>query len=292
MLKSMTGYGRGNYAGPTFNITAELRSVNHRYADYFLRVPREFYFFEDRIRRLLQGKIGRGRIEVNITLHRSPAGRESVALDEKLAAAYHRTLQDLAVALDLPPDISLCELVQLPGVLGETGLPADEELLWPPLEEALQEALEGLLEQRTAEGRNLMRDLQLRLSSLEALVDELDGLAPLVLEEQRKRLKSRLQEALADNFDENRLLTECAVLVERMDVHEEIVRLKSHLSAFDRSLRQREGPVGRRLDFIAQEIFREVNTVGAKAQDHRLTAHVVEIKSELEKMREQIQNIE
>lgn len=290
--KSMTGYGRGNCVAPTFSVTVELRSVNYRYADYFLRIPREFYIFEDRIRRLLQGKIGRGRIEVNVTLHRSAADRESAALDGKLASAYYRALLDLAADLGIPPDINLGELVRLPGVLDDGGGFTDEDLLWPHLESALQEALEGLLQQRAAEGGNLSRDLQARLSNLEALVEELAGLTPLALEEQRKRLESRLQERLADNFDESRLLMECAVLAEKMDVHEEIVRLKSHLKAFGRSLRQQEGPIGRRLDFIAQEIFREVNTVGAKAQDYRLTALVVEIKTELDKMREQIQNIE
>ena len=294
MLKSMTGYGRGSCAGPAFNITVELRSVNYRYADYFLRIPREFFFLEERIRRLLKGKIGRGRVEVSIISKRTADGKEQLSLDKELAAAYLRAFQDLAEGLDIPLDLSVGELVQMPGVLEDDDRAFDEEALWPYLEKALQEALKGLLGQRIAEGRNLYGDLKERLVQLEALADKLIALVPGALEEQKARLESRLQEALGDSysFDEGRLLMECAVLAEKMDIHEETVRLKSHLQAFDEALQESGGPVGRRLDFIAQEIFREINTVGAKSQDYRLVALVVEIKTELEKMREQIQNIE
>lgn len=292
MPRSMTGYGRGSSVGSGFSIIAELRSVNHRYADFFMRIPRELHPLEDRIRRLLQQEIGRGRVEVNVILRGSPSGEEGTAVDERLAASYYRILKELAGRLDLPLNVGVSELIQLPGVLELPESASGEELLWPHLERALQEALGKLVERRTGEGANLTRDLQGRLAALETLVQELDALAPVVLEEQRLRLESRLQEALADHFDESRVLTECAVLVEKAAVHEEIIRLKSHLEAFDGALRLGRGPIGRRLDFIAQEIFREINTVGAKAQDYRLTALVVEIKTELEKMREQIQNIE
>ncbi len=288
----MTGYGRGSCIGPTFSATVELRSVNHRYADFFFRLPREFHPLEDRIRRLLQKEIGRGRVEINIIMRGSPAGEEGAAVDERLAGAYHRILTELAGRLDLPMNIGVFELSQLPGVLELPEAMAEEALLWDHLQEALQVALEGLISRRREEGANLARDLQERLTALAGLVEELDALTPVVLEEQRARLESRMQEALADNFDESRLITECAVIVEKAAVHEEIIRLKSHLKAFGGALQQNKGPVGRRLDFIAQEIFREINTVGAKAQDYRLTALVVEIKTELEKMREQIQNIE
>ncbi|MDI9457317.1 MAG: YicC/YloC family endoribonuclease [Bacillota bacterium] len=292
MPRSMTGYGRGSCTGPTFSITAELRSVNHRYTDFFLRVPQEFYPFEDRIRRLLQKEIGRGRVEVNIVLHGSPSGEEEPAVNEQLAAAYYRVLESLAERLDLPLEIGVGNLMQLPGVLELPESTPAGESLWPFLEKALQEALERLVEQRIAEGRNLSRDLAARLADLEVLVKELAALTPVVLKEQKLRLESRLQEMLVDSFDESRLLVECAVLVEKMDIHEELVRLRSHLKAFGGALQLNEGPIGRRLDFIAQEIFREINTVGAKAQDYQLAALVVEIKTELEKMREQIQNIE
>lgn len=291
LLKSMTGYGRGSCSGGAFSVTAELRSVNHRYADFFFRVPRELYFFEDRIRRLLQKEIRRGRIEVNITLSGSPAGEEVVMVNEELASAYYRALEGLAARLDLPLKIGVGDLIQLPEVLQAPGASPGEEFLWPFLKKALQEALDNLVKRRCEEGSNLSRDLEARLGQIGELVKELVSLAPAALEEQKLRLESKLTGMLGAQFDQGRVLMECAVLAERLDIHEETVRLGSHLEAFGRTLRG-EGPVGRRLDFIAQEIFREINTVGAKSQDYRLAALVVEMKTELEKIREQIQNIE
>ncbi len=291
MLRSMTGYGRGSCSGGAFSVTAELRSVNHRYADFFLRIPRELYFFEDRIRRLLQKEIRRGRIEVNITLSGSPAGKEEIVVNEELAAAYYRALQELAERFGLPLNTGVGELIQLPDVLQLPGASPGDEFLWPFLEKALQEALESLVEQRKEEGSNLSRDLEARLGRIGELVEELAALAPETLEEQKLRLESRLTEMLGAHFDQSRVLMECAVLAERLDIHEETVRLRSHLEAFGGTLRG-ESPAGRRLDFIAQEIFREINTVGSKSQDYRLAALAVEMKTELEKMREQIQNLE
>ena len=291
MLRSMTGYGRGSCSGETFSVTAELRSVNHRYTDFFLRVPRELYFFEDRIRRLLQKEIRRGRVEVIITLSGSPAGKMDVVINEELAAAYYRALQNLAERFAIPMNIGVGELIQLPDVLQLPGTRTGDELLWSCLEKALQEALDNLVDQRKEEGSNLSRDLEARLEKISELLEEMAALAPACLEEQKLRLESRLSEMLGAHFDQSRVLMECAVLAERVDIHEETVRLGSHLEAFQKTLRC-EGPVGRRLDFIAQEIFREINTVGSKQQDYRLAELVVKMKTELEKMREQIQNIE
>lgn len=291
MLRSMTGYGRGSCSGDDYGVTVELRSVNHRYADLFLRVPREIHLFEDRIRRLLKKEVRRGRVEVHITLSGLPGGEAAVTLNKELATAYHRVLERLAQHLDLPMTLSLGELIQLPGILQDPGAAQEEEYLWPFLEKALQEALGSLVRSREEEGANLSRDLQLRSEGVVAMVDELALLAPAVLEEQHLRLKNRLTEMLGAHFDPGRILMECAVLAERMDIHEEVIRLKSHLESFQGTLRG-EGPAGRRLDFVAQEIFREINTVGAKSQDYRIATLVVEMKTELEKIREQIQNIE
>lgn len=291
MLRSMTGYGRGCCAGDNYGVTVELRSVNHRYADFFLRVPREIQLFEDRIRRLLKKEVRRGRVEVHIALSGLPGGEAAVTLNKELAAAYHRVLEGLAQHLDLPMALSLGELIQMPGVLQDPGAAPEEEYLWPFLEKALQEALENLVRSRGEEGANLSRDLQLRRERIVAMVDELALLAPAVLEEQHLRLKNRLTEMLGAHFDQGRILMECAVLAERMDIHEEVIRLKSHLESFQGALRG-ESPAGRRLDFVAQEIFREINTVGAKSQDYGIATLVVDMKTELEKIREQIQNIE
>ncbi|HPU01060.1 MAG: YicC family protein [Firmicutes bacterium] len=291
MLRSMTGYGRGSCSGENFSVTAELRSVNHRYADFFLRLPRELYCFEDRIRRLLQKEIRRGRVEATIALSGSPAAKVEIDVNEALAAAYCRALQKLAERLALPFDLGLAQLIQLPDVLRPPQTVPTDEQIWPFLEKALQEALENLVKQREEEGSNLARDLELRLEKLSSILEEMATLAPLCLEEQKKRLESRLGEMLGAHFDQGRVLMECAILAERVDFHEELVRMGSHLESFQKTLRS-DGPVGRRLDFIAQEIFREVNTVGAKQQDYRIAEQVVKMKTELEKMREQIQNIE
>lgn len=291
MIRSMTGYGRGSCSGASFGVTVELRSVNHRYADFFLRLPRELYFLEDRIRSLLKNEVRRGRLELHITLSPSPAGEEVVAVNEELAVAYYRTLEGLSERLGLHTGIGAGELLQLPGVLQETGAVPDGELLWPVLKKALQQALEGLVEHRKEEGANLSKDLEARLEQIGALVGELAGFAPAVLEEQKLHLEKKLAEMLGAHFDRGRILMECAVLAERADIHEEIVRMKSHLEAFGGVLRG-EGPAGRRLDFMAQELFREINTAGSKSQDYRIASLVVEMKTELEKIREQIQNLE
>ncbi len=293
LIRSMTGYGRGSCSGTNFGVTVELRSVNHRYADFFLRVPRELYFLEERIRSLLKKEIRRGRVELHIALNLSPEGEEEevVTVNEGLVIAYYRVLEGLSERLGLPTGITAGELLQLPGVLQETGAAPGEESLWPVLQEALQEALESLVDHRNEEGANLSRDLEMRLEQIRSLVEELAALAPSVLEEQKRHLEKKLAEMLGAHFDESRILMECAIMAERADIHEEIVRMKSHLEAFGGTLLG-TGPAGRRLDFMAQELFREINTAGAKSQDYRIAALVVGMKTELEKIREQIQNIE
>ena len=228
---------------------------------------------------------------MNIILISSRAGAEGLGLNEEMAVAYHRALQGLAERIRIPMSMRVAELVQLPGVLQAQGAAADDEILWPVLKEALQEALASLVLHRKKEGDNLACDLGEGLDRLGFLVEDLVEAAPNILEEQKLQLENRLTGMLEAHFDQNRILAECALLGERMDVHEEMVRLGSHLKAFGSAL-ESEGPAGRRLDFIAQEIFREINTVGSKSQDYRIAALVVEIKTELEKMREQIQNIE
>lgn len=291
MIRSMTGYGRGVCSGDGFTVTAELRSINHRHTDFFLRVPRELYLFEDRIRNLLKTEIRRGRVEVNITMTGLPAGGAEILVNEELAAAYYRALAQLSERIHIHMDIGAAALIQLPGILQAQGGTTGDEHVWALLETALREALRGLIESRDKEGGNLCRDLQARLEQIVTLAKELGGLAPAVLEEQRLHLEKKLMGMLEAHFDQSRVLMECAILAERLDIHEEMVRLGSHLEAFGGTLCG-ESPVGRRLDFMAQEIFREINTIGAKSQDYRIAALVVEIKTELEKIREQVQNIE
>lgn len=291
MISSMTGYGRGSNSQEGFTFIAELRSVNHRYADFSLRLPRELYSLEDRIRRQLQQSIKRGRVEVSIVLDEIPAGLRQVKVNYDLAEDYYEALQMLSNRLELSDDIKLAHLLQMPELFKPGGITLTEEQVWPVVSTALQEALDQLLRQRRAEGENLCRDLLERCDRLEEQVKVAALNAEEAKEECRQRTEQKFSELLAGKFEETRLLMECALLVERMGVDEELVRLKSHIEAFRSNLTGSD-PAGRKLDFIAQEMFREVNTIGSKAGGYKLTNTVVELKAELEKIREQIQNLE
>ncbi len=291
MISSMTGYGRGSSSKDGFTFIAELRSVNHRYADFSLRLPRELYSLEERIRRQLQEAVKRGRVELNLALDEMPAGLRQVKVNYDLAEDYHQALQLLSSRLGLSEKVKLKHLLQMPELFKPGGITLTEEQVWPIVSAALQEALDQLLKQRRTEGENLCRDLLDRCSHLEEMVETASHCAEEAKEDCRRRTEQKFEELLAGKFEETRLLMECALLVEKMGVDEELVRLKSHIEAFRTNLTGSD-PAGRKLDFIAQEMFREVNTIGSKAADYRLTNIIVELKAELEKIREQIQNLE
>lgn len=287
----MTGYGRGSALRNGYGFTVEMRSVNHRYADLNVRLPRELYSLEDRIRRLIQSAAKRGRVEVSVTLEETPPGTRTVQLNADLAAAFYEAMLRLSRQLDLKPEISLHALVSLPDVLGLRGSDLPEVTVWPALEEALKEALSNLLKQREDEGRHLARDLNFRCRQIREMIRSAADRALQSKDECRLKLERKFAEFMTGQFEENRVLMECALLADRMGVDEELVRLESHLEAFENTFSV-TGPVGRKLDFVAQEMFKEVNTIGSKAGDYLLAALVVDLKAELEKMREQIQNIE
>ncbi|MFO7951707.1 MAG: YicC/YloC family endoribonuclease [Bacillota bacterium] len=291
MLNSMTGYGRGSSSQEGFTVTIELRSVNHRYADFSLRMPRELHFLEDQIRRTLQETIKRGRVEGSITLDEIPAGLRQVKVNYDLAESYYYSLQELCRQLDIDDNIKMEHLMQMPELLKTGSIALTEEQVWPVISAALWEAREQLVEQRRAEGENLCRDLLERCTRLEEQVDFATERAEEARDECRRRLEQKFAELLTGEFEESRLMMEIGIQVERMGIDEELVRLKSHLDSFRANLRGSE-LAGRKLDFIAQEIFREVNTIGSKAGDYPLTNIVVEMKAELEKIREQVQNLE
>ncbi len=291
MISSMTGYGRGSSSQEGFTFIAELRSVNHRYADFALRLPRELYSLEDRIRQQLQQSIKRGRVEVSIVMDEIPAGLRQVKVNYDLAEDYYQSLQVLSKRLEISEKVNLTHLLQMPELFKPGGITLTEEQVWPVVSSALQEALDQLMQQRLAEGDNLCRDLLERCDRLEEQVEAAAGYAEEAKEDCRQRTEQKFSELMAGKFEETRLLMECAMLVERMGVDEELVRLGSHIEAFRSNLTGSD-PAGRKLDFIAQEMFREVNTIGSKAGGYRLTNTVVELKAELEKIREQIQNLE
>ena len=288
----MTGFGCGSSVQGGLDITVEMRSVNHRYADFILRLPRELYQLEEKIRLLLKQKIKRGRLEVTVALGEPIPGSRAITVDFQLADELYRMLVELTDRLSLDLNVGSLFAGLLPEMVNIKPMAANEQLVWGILQGPLEQALNELVSQRRQEGEVLFQDLVKRCSHVDDLVGKISARAPLVYEEYRLRLEKKLQGALGPvQIDENRLLTECALMVDKAGIDEELVRLRSHLQAFGHALAE-EGAVGRKLDFIAQEMFRESNTIGAKSIDYQMTGLVVEMKTELEKIREQIQNIE
>jgi len=292
MPYSMTGYGRGESPGPEFNCIVEMRSVNHRYRDIFLRLPRELSEFEDRLRRLVAKHFDRGRIDVSVTLEEAGESLTAVKTNRSLIDSYVHHTRQLADDLGLPWDLGVHDLISLPGVMELVPMQVDCEIIWSRLEESTLSAITGLQEMRSKEGRFLAQDVIARTQLIEEHIERIAERAPRVSEDYKMKLKERLKEFLGDTLiDESRITMEALVYADKSDITEELVRLRSHIAQIYEVIYQDE-PIGRRLEFLVQEMQREVNTIGSKAQDSDISHMVVDIKSELEKIREQIQNIE
>lgn len=292
MIKSMTGFGRGEAGSDNVKVAMEVKSVNHRYCEVVLRMPRSMNVLEDRIRKFIQSKIARGRVDVFVNIELSGENRPRVTIEEELAGDYLRAAQEVKTRLRLGGGITLNELLHLPGVVSLEEPEKDAALWWPVVENALDVSLAGLLEMRAQEGKRLQRDIRGRARHIAAMVGEIEARAPVVVEEYRERLSQRISELLEPGvMDQSRLDAEVVLHAERSGIVEEIVRLYSHLEQLDGAL-DSETTVGRKLDFLMQEMNREVNTIASKSADLAINRTVVEIKSELEKIREQVQNIE
>lgn len=307
MTASMTGYGRGDGDGPAGHVTAEIRSVNHRFCEIVLRLPRSLHALEDKIRRRVQERVARGRLEVSISLGRGSAASgsngakaapaQAVHVDTELALAYYNHLKELGEKLGVGGNITLDMISRLPEVLVLMEPEVDPDEMWPAVEHAVDGALAALLAMRQREGAALAADLLGRVEALRAVQAELAArthdLPKLYLERLQRRLVELLPpgSAGAANLDPGRLEAEAALLVDRTDVSEELLRLTSHLDQFAATLQGGE-PAGRKLDFLVQELNREVNTIGSKASDLDVTRLVLAAKAEIEKMREQVQNVE
>lgn len=289
----MTGYGRGEANRDGCKVTVEISAVNRRQAEVALRLPPELEPLEPRIREEINRRVARGRLQVRLSLHRS-AGRwaAAVRLNRPLAKAYARALDRLARELRLDEPVSLQALLRIPGVVQSADADADPETFWPPVEAALEKALAGLDRMRQREGAHLAKDLKTRVAGLRRLADDIARQSPGVAERYREQLLARIRQAKIELApDDDRLLKEVVLFADRSDVTEELTRLQSHFQQFDDCLKSAE-PVGRTLDFLAQEMNREVNTIGSKANDSRICQAVVRMKAELEKVREQVQNVE
>jgi uncharacterized protein (TIGR00255 family) len=292
MIKSMTGFGRGEWQGDGKKLEVEIKSVNHRYCDISLRLPRKLNPLETQARNFLRQRISRGRIEVFVQIAESALAEQKLEIDLNLAKDYYLGLKALQENLGISGEVRLETLAGFRDIFARKETEPDLEKEWESLRTALEGALAGLEAMRRDEGRKLKEDFLARLSALERSVREIEEKAPLSLKASRDRLAQRVQELSGGlGIDEARLAQEVAFLAERSDTTEELVRLHSHLKQFREMLNSPE-PAGRKLEFLLQEINREANTIGSKANDAGISYGVVEIKSELEKLREQIQNVE
>jgi uncharacterized protein (TIGR00255 family) len=293
-MKSMTGYGRGDGSQDGFKVTVEVSSVNRKQTEISVTLPRELEMLEAPMRELIHRYIARGRLTVRVSLH-AGAGQQSARLhlNIPLARAYARELNRLARQLHLEGPVTLDHLARAPGVFQTDEQLAEEEDFWPAVEKALSKALAALVRMREREGAHLAQDLVKRIGIMRKAAVQIERHAPEVAERYRRQLLERIRSAglEAPAADDERLLKEVVYFADRSDIAEELTRLQSHFQQFDDCLKSRE-PVGRVLDFLAQEMNREANTIGSKANDSLISRAVVTLKAELERFREQAQNVE
>lgn len=292
MLRSMTGYGRGEAASGEITVLVELRSVNNRFRDLQIRSPREYMALEPRINNLLKTPFNRGRIEAFIRRSYA-AGQKVVIADPLLAQQYAESIDSIREDSSLFGNqaVPWTFILEQPGVLTVTEAEVDLTREWPIVETAIDSAVADLMSMRESEGRALQADLENHLRSLRACISEVDAVVVGINERLRHRLETRLRRMIGDRVDPNRLAMEVAVLADKSDVSEELTRLRSHCEQFQEGMHSSD-PIGRRLDFLIQEMHREVNTIGSKAAEHPVSQRVVEMKSILERMREQSANVE
>lgn len=292
MIKSMTGYGNSRKTMGNREISIEIRSVNHRYFEFSCRIPRELSFLEEKIRTAVKQRIFRGKVDLYLTIGTDENEQAQVVINHGLASGYIKALKELAQKYGISDDTSVSLLSKYPDIFKVSRPEIDEEKLWSEVTEVLNEALGKLVDMRQSEGIKLYEDISKRCETILGLVEEVEKISPQTVEEYRSKLTERIKEIFCSTaVDEQRILTEAAIFADKIAVSEETVRLRSHFEQFEKIL-SGEGSVGRKTDFILQEMNREANTIGSKVQDARLAHIVVDIKAELEKIREQVQNVE
>ncbi len=292
MIKSMTGFGRCEIQKGSRKFTVELKSVNHRYLDVNIRMPKKLNFFETAIRTLLKSYANRGKVDIFITYEDLSQSQVSVKYNAALAAEYLRYLRQMEEEFGLENDVRVSTLSRYPEVFTMEEQSEDEEELWNGLKEALEGAFGQFVETRKAEGENLKKDILSKLDSLETEIVFVEERSPQIVAEYRAKLEEKMKELLADTqIEDSRIAAEVILFADKICTDEEVVRLKSHIQHMRATLEEKEG-IGRKLDFIAQEMNREANTILSKANDLEVSNHAITLKTEIEKIREQIQNIE
>ena len=292
MVKSMTGYGRARQERNGRNITVEVRSVNNRYLDCTVKMPRAYIFAEDAMKALVQKYISRGKVDVFVTVDAVTADQTVVQVNEPLAQSYYQALSRLREMFSLEDELSASTLARFPDVLAVTKAEEDLEMISADICAVLEEALTAHRQMRSVEGEKLFSDIAGRADTIESVVAKVEERSPQTVSEYRARLEAKMREVLqSTTIDESRILTEAAIFADKIAVDEETVRLRSHLSQL-RTMLSGDEPVGRKLDFLIQEVNRECNTIGSKCNDLTIARDVVNMKAEVEKIREQVQNIE
>ena len=292
MFKSMTGYGRAQELLDGMNITVEIKSVNSRYLEFSPRIYKAYSFLEDKLKGYVSSLISRGKVECSVQIDALQTDDVIVEVNESLAAGYTRAIKSIAEKLGLEDDFTVSQLARHSDIFTVRKAPADEDKIWEDVKKVLQSATESFIEMRAAEGEKLREDILSRADLIIEYVEFIEKRSPETVKEYNEKLLQRMRELLGDaEIDRQRLLTEAAVFADKIAVAEETVRLRSHIDQL-RKFAEALEPIGRKLDFLVQEMNREANTIGSKANDIEIAGTVINIKAEIEKIREQVQNIE
>ncbi|MTI67606.1 MAG: YicC family protein [Firmicutes bacterium] len=293
MIRSMTGFGRSENSDDLRHFTVEIKSVNHRYNDVIIRMPKHLNYVEEKIKKVIKRKIKRGRVEVYIKLENYESNDVDVNPDISLAKSYKEAIDTVCDEINISNEINGDTLSRFQDIFKIEKKEADEDEVWNCLEVAVKKALENVMNMRIKEGKELAEDIEKRAEKIESMTKEIEGKSSEVVLEYKEKLKTRIEELLDENYeiDDNKLANEVAHFADKSNITEEVVRLYSHISQLTKTIKS-DDIVGRKLDFLVQEMNRETNTIGSKSGDLKITNKVVDIKSELEKIREQVQNIE
>jgi len=293
LIRSMTGYGKGEAENQLYKLKIEIKSVNHRYLDINVKLPRYLIYLEEGIKKLIKEKINRGKVDVFVSFDFADASSVEVKVDIPLARSFKQALEELKVELEIEDSIRLNNILSISDVIKTEKKELDEDLVWETIKESTESALNRILQMREYEGGQLKLDILKKLDNIVAISERIEKRAPLVIEEYKGKLNERIQSILEDKtiVDPDRLAMEVAIYADKSSIDEELTRLKSHVLQL-KAILSEDDAIGRKLDFLIQEFNREVNTIGSKSSDTEIVKAVVELKSEIEKIREQVQNIE